>query len=524
MSKDVSAALLSHIAGEVTTLCTCWKLQRTDGRIFTFTDHDEALVFEGFEYKPSAGYKRTAVSTDASLNVDNLDVTGVLDDASITENDLKNGMFDWATVEMFIVNYVTLTQGKIKVRKGKFGEVVTLPDGTFKAELRGLSQQLAQSFVEVYGPTCRTDLGSTKCKIPINPDLWQPETSYSVGQFVRGQIEAWTPMGLLNGSFETDVALNGPNQSVTDWTSPAGQGWRIHDNFAAAEGDNFVIGGTSVVSGDGFEYLLEQTVDVSSFDADIDDGNIKVRLTVAARGFALVDPGKIEILFLDEDNEVISQRQIDYFIGTADWIDHVIEDWAPTNCRAIHIRLWNRRDDSPIPDGCAFDNVRLDYIDMTAADPWGGVIFKATTAGVSDTTEPTWDTDLGDTTADGSVVWTAITSFTKQDVVATVASRLQFTATTLANADDYWNGGFVQWVSGDNRGRSMEIKDWTLSGKIVQLYLPMAKTIKVGDVFRIAPGCDKTRATCRDRFANMINFRGEPDLPGQDQMMDYPVQ
>ena len=34
-------------------------------------------------------------------------------------------------------------------------------------------------------------------------------------------------------------------------------------------------------------------------------------------------------------------------------------------------------------------------------------IFECTTAGTSDATEPTWDTDDGDTTADNDVIWTA---------------------------------------------------------------------------------------------------------------------
>lgn len=44
----------------------------------------------------------------------------------------------------------------------------------------------------------------------------------------------------------------------------------------------------------------------------------------------------------------------------------------------------------------------------------------------------------------------------------------------------------------------------------------------VGDTFHIVPGCDKRLATCRDRYANVINFRGEPYLPGQDALTAYP--
>ena len=32
-------------------------------------------------------------------------------------------------------------------------------------------------------------------------------------------------------------------------------------------------------------------------------------------------------------------------------------------------------------------------------------------------------------------------------------------------------------------------------------------------------GCDKSLATCRDRFDNLVNFRGEPYVPGLDKMV-----
>lgn len=39
---------------------------------------------------------------------------------------------------------------------------------------------------------------------------------------------------------------------------------------------------------------------------------------------------------------------------------------------------------------------------------------------------------------------------------------------------------------------------------------------------RVTEGCDKRFATCRTRFANSANFRGEPHLPGNDLLTRYP--
>ena len=47
MSKTISTALAQHLAGEVTTLATCWKITRRDGIVLGFTDHVRDLQIDG---------------------------------------------------------------------------------------------------------------------------------------------------------------------------------------------------------------------------------------------------------------------------------------------------------------------------------------------------------------------------------------------------------------------------------------------------------------------------------------------
>jgi uncharacterized phage protein (TIGR02218 family) len=48
------------------------------------------------------------------------------------------------------------------------------------------------------------------------------------------------------------------------------------------------------------------------------------------------------------------------------------------------------------------------------------------------------------------------------------------------------------------------------------------RPIEVGDDFSVVAGCDERLETCRDRFANVVNFRGFPHIPGQDTVIRYP--
>jgi uncharacterized phage protein (TIGR02218 family) len=100
-----------------------------------------------------------------------------------------------------------------------------------------------------------------------------------------------------------------------------------------------------------------------------------------------------------------------------------------------------------------------------------------------------------------------------------------------AQAADYWLGGLFTFTSGNNSGRSMEIVQYgagspasgsPIAAPQITLYLPVGYLPEVGDTGTMSPGCNKTTAMCKERFNNILNFRGEPYLPGLDAMLLYP--
>jgi uncharacterized phage protein (TIGR02218 family) len=180
MPKTLPAALTTHIAGDVTTLAACWRVTRTDGTIFRFTDLDRDVEFPaaltltvqisaGETYRSLGGFRRSAVETRAGLKVDNLDLTGLLTDDSTLTNliqlqDVQVGKFSNAEIEIFLCDWTTPGDGVIPIHRGHLGEVTLDVDTlTYKAEMRGLSQKYAQKIGEIFGPTCRVDLFSVKC-------------------------------------------------------------------------------------------------------------------------------------------------------------------------------------------------------------------------------------------------------------------------------------------------------------------------------------------------------------------------
>jgi len=108
-------------------------------------------------------------------------------------------------------------------------------------------------------------------------------------------------------------------------------------------------------------------------------------------------------------------------------------------------------------------------------------------------------------------------------VVAALDGR-RFTVSGLDGfAAGWFERGVVRWTSGANAGRPAVVKAQRAGaeGLTIELWSPMTAPIATGDGFTVTAGCDKRFATCREKFANGLNFRGFPHMPGNDFALGY---
>ena len=91
-------------------------------------------------------------------------------------------------------------------------------------------------------------------------------------------------------------------------------------------------------------------------------------------------------------------------------------------------------------------------------------------------------------------------------------------------AAGWFDLGHLTWTSGANDGGRAEIARHTVEAGAVRIELFEAPVwpIGAGDAFTIRAGCDKQFATCKAKFANAVNFRGFPSMPGDDVVVRYP--
>jgi len=204
--KNVSPEFRTHLDKDVTALCTCWQITRKDGLVLRFTDADSDVIRDGDTYRSIGAYKRSAIESTGTLSVDNLEIVGMATDLALPIDELRAGAYDNAEVLVFLTSWIENVEGIVKLRKGFFGEVQVIPNGTFTVELRGLLQRLSHTYTDVFSATCRHDLGNAGCGI----DISHPFATEG----------AHIPAPFIDPGFE-DIGVTGLRGSY-GWYNPAG--------------------------------------------------------------------------------------------------------------------------------------------------------------------------------------------------------------------------------------------------------------------------------------------------------------
>lgn len=187
--RTASVALAAHLSGSAHTIATCWLVTRTDHQVFGFTNHDQDLAIDGVVYEAALGMNPSTIESRDDLSVANANASGFIDSEAITDDDLRAGVWDHATVRVFDVNWADLTMGHLKQLRGWLGEF-TLVRNAYTSELRGLATAFNKSIGELVGPSCSATVGDARCKVDL--------TDYTT----TGEVTAVT----TNRAFDTDLA------------------------------------------------------------------------------------------------------------------------------------------------------------------------------------------------------------------------------------------------------------------------------------------------------------------------------
>lgn len=204
MPRTLGTTLLTVLNQPVAYLVACWKITATDATELGFTSHTDTLTIGGLDYAPTAGIAPSTVEARTGLAVDNLEIQAILTSDLITEADIFAGRWDFAAVEVFLIDTANPTAGTIVLHRGTIGEVKTI-DGAFVAQVRSLLQAAQQQIVALTTPTCRVRaLGDSQCGVSLTSftktgtvDVVTSRRVFTVTGAASGQADHWFRYGTI---------------------------------------------------------------------------------------------------------------------------------------------------------------------------------------------------------------------------------------------------------------------------------------------------------------------------------------
>ncbi len=176
---ELRPSMKSRATGNALRYATCWAVVRTDGVTIRVTDHNSDLdVLQGsntYTYRAAAGFNTSAREREANFKDRNAELVGYLSSDFITEEDLRAGRYNDATVYELVVDWYCpwagiLTQTPYSISEVSFtGEV-------WQAQVVGLTQRISKPRGDIYTRLCRWDLfsnfGNTLPGCKLDPTIF----------------------------------------------------------------------------------------------------------------------------------------------------------------------------------------------------------------------------------------------------------------------------------------------------------------------------------------------------------------
>jgi uncharacterized phage protein (TIGR02218 family) len=227
--KTLAPGLQAHLDEGTTTLAWCWRIARSDGVTFGFTDHDRSLVFDGTTFEPESGFTASELRSSSDLSVDAQDAEGVLRSDRITETDILDGRWDNAAVEVWRINWADPSQ-RVLLRRGAIGQI-RRGRLAFVAEVRSLAHVLGQTVGRTFQATCDAQLGDIRCGVNAEDPSYRSHGAVTAILRDRSFLAAGLG-GFQSGWF---------NLGTLEWTSGANGERRSEVAGHAHDGDKVTV-------------------------------------------------------------------------------------------------------------------------------------------------------------------------------------------------------------------------------------------------------------------------------------------
>lgn len=198
---DIPPALQAKLDAGATTLAHAWIVNRRDGAVFGFTDHDRALGVNGVTCAPTSGFVSGELRGEAGAPARGA-LFGALQDEGVDPAELDAGLWDGAAIETWRVDW-SEPELCFRTFSGALGAVVRTGT-TYEVEVHGPTARLDRVIGRRFSALCDAELGDARCGVDVSAPAYTAEVSVqarpSAASLVvsgAGQAPGWFADGVL---------------------------------------------------------------------------------------------------------------------------------------------------------------------------------------------------------------------------------------------------------------------------------------------------------------------------------------
>jgi len=520
LSTTLPVALQTTYDSRRGTFAHLLRVQRTDGVVFGFTSANNSVTIGGTFYDAENGLTIGSLASSAGLAVDNMELSTINDGTIFTRAQILGGVWQNAAFVIYRYNWAIPSDGLEPLAAGTIGQV-RLQDATITAELRGLQQYLQQNVGNATTRTCRARFA----------DYPSPNANNLCRVVAAAYMEELTVSAVIDDRTFEDAGAAIPGDP--DWASVT---LLLHLNGAD--------GSTALTDVSAAPYSVvafgNAALSVVQLKFGVTSALFPATLAAGVPSYAKITPGPMNAL------------------GSGNF---TVEGWVRPNARtatypclignypsygagglaiflghgSANVNKWQ-----VAIGGSGFPNIQSSS--SIVYDAWthfalvrngatislyvGGVLEgSAAASGSYSGATATWIGASGDSLAtsmlNGYVDEVRISALARYTAAFTppATAFLGPDAVSGARPDDWFGDGVLKWTSGANVGMTMRIKTYIGSTKRFTLVFAPPSAMVNGDTLTAIAGCRKRLMDdCKTKFSNILNFQGEPHLPGIDRL------
>lgn len=166
MPRTISEALKAHKLGDLRTTAYCLsitsKYNTTGTPDYTFTTHQNNIVYDGATYVPTLSATPSAVQINGNMDNGTLSCSGAFSIDGLRIDHLQSGYLDGASFTIFEINYMDVTMGIMELFSGEFGDV-SGTDYSYQTEIQGMEAVFDRAIGSVVQRNCGVEFCSSRC-------------------------------------------------------------------------------------------------------------------------------------------------------------------------------------------------------------------------------------------------------------------------------------------------------------------------------------------------------------------------